>query len=93
MIGAIGQVASPEDEVIKLEYDPELEIAKWFTLEEVQEALENGTSGLGEDAPPAYKEGSLRLPPKTAIAHQLIAAVAHGKFLEGVTPVTHSGRL
>ncbi|EHY54170.1 NAD-capped RNA hydrolase [Exophiala dermatitidis] len=87
MIGAIAQVASPEDEVIRLEYDPELEVAKWFTLEEIQEGLENGTSGLGDPAPPTYKEGNLRLPPPTAIANQLITAVVRGGFLEGVTPL------
>ena len=88
MIGAIAQVASPEDEEIKLEFDPELEIAKWFTLEEIQEALRYGTSGLGDDAPEGYKEGNLRLPPPTAIANQLITAVVKGGFLEGVTPIT-----
>jgi len=93
MIGAIAQVASVEDEVIKLEYDPELEIAKWFTLEEVQEALSHGTSGLGDDAPDGYKEGSLRLPPPTAIANQLITAVVKGGFLEGVTPLATSNKL
>merc|ERR1711964_61685 len=93
MIGAIAQVASPEDEEIKLEHDPELEIAKWFTLEEVQEALKWGTSGLGEDAPEGYKEGNLRLPPKTAIANQLITAVVEGGFLEGVTPLATANKL
>ena len=88
MIGAIAQVASPEDEEIKLEFDPELEIAKWFTLEEIQEALRLGTSGLGDPAPEGYKEGNLRLPPPTAIANQLITAVVKGGFLEGVTPIT-----
>jgi NAD+ diphosphatase len=88
MIGAIAQVASPEDEEIRLEFDPELEIAKWFTLEEIQEALKYGTSGLGDDAPEGYKEGNLRLPPPTAIANQLITAVVKGGFLEGVTPIT-----
>jgi NAD+ diphosphatase len=85
MIGAIAQVASAEDEKIKLDNDPELEAAKWFELAEVQEALRVGTSGLGEDASKDYKEGNLRLPPKTAIANQLIAAVVEGDFLEGVT--------
>ncbi|OCT52688.1 putative NADH pyrophosphatase [Cladophialophora carrionii] len=88
MIGAIAQAASPEDEEIRLEFDPELEIAKWFTLEEIQEALTNGTSGLGDPAPEGYKEGNLRLPPPTAIANQLISAVVKGGFLEGVTPIT-----
>jgi NAD+ diphosphatase len=93
MIGAIAQVASPEDEVIKLEYDPELELAKWFTLDEIQEALKYGTSGLGDPAPTGYKEGNLRLPPPTAIANQLITAVVKGGFLEGVTPITGAGKL
>ena len=88
MIGAIAQVASPEDEEIRLEFDPELEIAKWFSLEEIQEALSYGTSGLGDDAPEGYKEGNLRLPPPTAIANQLITAVVKGGFMEGVTPIT-----
>lgn len=70
MIGAVGQ-AIPEGETIHLGHDAELEDAKWFTAEEVREALRVGTSGLGEDAGPEYKEGGLRLPPKTAIANQL----------------------
>ena len=86
MIGAIAQVASVEDEDIKLTNDPELEAAKWFTLAEIEEALHVGTSGLGDDAGPGYKEGNLRLPPKTAIANQLIRAVVEGGFLAGVTP-------
>jgi NAD+ diphosphatase len=40
---------------------------------------------LGEDAAPEYKEGGLRLPPKTAIANQLITAVVNG-FASG-TPM------
>ena len=87
MIGAIAQVASPEDEVIKLDNDPELETAKWFELDEIKEALEYGVSSLGEAAPSGYKEGNLRLPPRTAIANQLISAVVEGGFLEGVTPL------
>lgn len=81
MIGAIGQaVASKED--IDLGNDPELDDAKWFTLEEVKDALVNGTSGLGEPAGPNYKEGGLRLPPRTAIANQLMTAVVSG-FVSG----------
>lgn len=87
MIGAVAQVATPEDEVIKLDNDPELETARWFSIDEIREALEVGTSGLGEDAPAGYKEGNLRLPPRTAIANQLITAVVSGGFLEGVTPL------
>jgi NAD+ diphosphatase len=77
MIGAIGQ-AIPGGENIHLGHDAELEDAKWFTADELREALRVGTSGLGEDPGPEYKEGGLRLPPATAIAHQLITAVANG---------------
>lgn len=77
MIGAVGQ-AIPEGETIHLGHDAELEDAKWFTAEEVREALRVGTSGLGEGAGPEYKEGELRLPPKTAIANQLMTAVVNG---------------
>ena len=64
MIGAIGQ-AVPGSE-IDLGNDPELEDARWWTFEDVREALRVGTSGLGEPAGPEYKEGNLRLPPPTA---------------------------
>jgi NAD+ diphosphatase len=77
MIGAIGQ-ALPDGEEIHLEYDPELEDAKWFDMDVIREALRIGTSGLGEDASPEYKEGGLRLPPQTAIANQLLQAVTGG---------------
>ncbi|KAF1998162.1 hypothetical protein P154DRAFT_469829 [Amniculicola lignicola CBS 123094] len=77
MIGAIGQ-AIPGGEEIHLGHDAELEDAKWFTAEEVREALRVGTSGLGEAAGSEYKEGGLRLPPKTAIANQLMWAVVNG---------------
>ncbi|TVY84516.1 putative NADH pyrophosphatase [Lachnellula suecica] len=80
MIGAIGQ-ALPDGEKIHLEHDPELEDAKWVGVDEIKEALRVGTSGLGEDAGPEYKEGGLRLPPQTAIANQLLRAVVGG-FLE-----------
>ncbi|KAF3935354.1 hypothetical protein ABW19_dt0209479 [Dactylella cylindrospora] len=78
MIGAIGE-AVPGKENIDLGNDPELEGAKWFPFAEVVEAL-NWTSGLAEPPPTGYKEGSLRLPPKTAIANQLISAVVTGGF-------------
>ncbi|TLD35538.1 hypothetical protein E2P81_ATG01841 [Venturia nashicola] len=83
MIGAVGQ-ATPEGEKIHLGHDAELEDAKWFPAEEVREALRVGTSGLGEGPGPEYKEGGLRLPPKTAIAHQLIHGIVNGGFLAGV---------
>jgi NAD+ diphosphatase len=81
MIGAIGQ-AIPGGEEIHLGHDAELADAKWYTNEEVREALKFGTSGLGEGAGPEYKEGNLRLPPGTAIANQLLSAVVGG-FLGG----------
>jgi NAD+ diphosphatase len=77
MIGAVGQ-AVPEGETIDLGNDPELDDAKWFDFAEVREALRVGTSGLGDDAGPEYKEGGLRLPPSTAIANQLISSVVSG---------------
>ena len=81
MVGAIGQ-AVPGGETIDLGHDPELDDARWFSFEEVREALRVGTSGLGEDPSPEWKEGNLRLPPSTAIAHQLMSAVASG-FVSG----------
>lgn len=81
MIGAIGQ-SVPEGEVVDLGNDPELEDAKWFDFETVREALRTGTSGLGDDPNPEWKEGDLRLPPQTAIANQLMTAVVNG-FLGG----------
>ncbi|KAF2743211.1 peroxisomal NADH pyrophosphatase-like protein NUDT12 [Sporormia fimetaria CBS 119925] len=77
MIGAIGQ-AVPGGEEVHLGHDAELEDAKWFSLDEVREALRVGTSGLGEGPGPEYKEGGLRVPPKTAIANQLMSAVVNG---------------
>jgi NAD+ diphosphatase len=81
MIGAIGQ-AIPGGEEVNLGHDAELEDAKWFTTDELREALRVGTSGLGEGPGPEYKEGGLRLPPKTAIANQLMTAVVNG-FVTG----------
>ena len=93
MIGAIAQVATPDDEKIKLDNDPELETARWFSIDEIKEALEFGTSVLGEAAPDGYTEGNLRLPPRTAIANQLITAVVSGGFLEGVTPLASASKM
>ncbi|KAJ6155456.1 hypothetical protein N7470_006022 [Penicillium chermesinum] len=73
-------VSDPAHEEINLEHDPELADAKWFPVEEVEEALRIGTSDLGAAAGPEYK-GGLRLPPATAIAHQLIkSAIAADYF-------------
>ncbi|OQD88382.1 hypothetical protein PENANT_c004G01381 [Penicillium antarcticum] len=80
MIGAIAQVSDPAHETISLQHDPELEDAKWFEIEEVEEALRVGTSDLGGSAGPEYKEGGLRLPPHTAIANQLIRAAASAEY-------------
>ena len=82
MIGAIGQ-CTPGGEKILLKHDPELEDAKWVSLAEVKEALQVGTSGLGEEAGEGYKEGGLRLPPRTAIANQLLTAVTGGLLVGG----------
>jgi NAD+ diphosphatase len=83
MIGAIGQAIEGKEE-IKLDYDPELEAAKWVPFDEVSEALQNGVSGLGEDPPSGYEPGGLRLPPNTAIANQLLQAVVSGWATGGI---------
>ncbi|KAJ4264926.1 NADH pyrophosphatase [Fusarium torreyae] len=77
MIGAIAQALPGDGEKIILN-DKELEVAKWFSIEEVRKALDTGTSSLGEPAPEGYKEGDLRLPPAQAIANRLITAVVEG---------------
>ena len=81
MIGAIAQ-AIPGGDEIQLEHDPELEDAKWVSVAEVAQALRAGTSVPGEAPGAAYNEGDLRLPPRTAIANQLLSAVVNG-FLGG----------
>ncbi|CRG87395.1 hypothetical protein PISL3812_04412 [Talaromyces islandicus] len=81
MIGAIAQVSDPAHETISLAHDPELEDAKWFTVAEVEEALKNGVSALGEPANKNYVEGNLRLPPPTAIANQLIQAAISQEYV------------
>ncbi|KAI1484062.1 NUDIX hydrolase domain-like protein [Daldinia eschscholtzii] len=85
MIGAIGQ-ATPDGETIHLGHDEELTDARWFSFDEVREGIKFGISGLGEPAPAGYREGALRLPPQTAIAHQLILAVLKG-YLEAVPKI------
>lgn len=81
MIGAVAQTVGGKGEEVVLKHDPELEDAKWVSMEELREALQVGVSGLGEEAPKGYKEGGLRLPPGTAIANQLMEAVVNGGFL------------
>jgi NAD+ diphosphatase len=82
MIGAIGQAIAGEGEQIHLGHDAELKDARWFPVEEVGEALRIGTSGLG-DPPGLDYEGGLRVPPRTAIAHQLMHAVVNTGFRNG----------
>ncbi|KAI0128948.1 NUDIX hydrolase domain-like protein [Xylariales sp. AK1849] len=77
MIGAIAQ-ATRDGEGINLGNDPELESAKWFPLDEVRDALLTGAGGLDQPPPESYQEGSLRLPPQTAIANRLMDAVTGG---------------
>ncbi|ORY69700.1 NUDIX hydrolase domain-like protein [Pseudomassariella vexata] len=77
MIGAIAQ-ATPSGETIYLGNDAELEDAKWFSQDEVREALLVGVDQFGQDGSQSRKEGALRLPPQTAIANRLIDAVIGG---------------
>jgi NAD+ diphosphatase len=79
MIGALAQVSDPAHETISLQHDPELEDARWFEIEEVEEALRIGAGDLGAQAGPEYK-GGLRLPPPTAIANQLIKAAISAEY-------------
>ncbi|KAG7129639.1 hypothetical protein HYQ44_001634 [Verticillium longisporum] len=73
-----GGLALPDGEAIDLGNDPELEAANWYPIDEVRLALQSGVSGLGEPAPEGYVEGTLRLPPHTAIANRLLTAVVDG---------------
>ncbi|KAI9766284.1 MAG: NADH pyrophosphatase [Geoglossum simile] len=77
MIGAVAQSVAGAEE-IHLKHDPELEDAKWVSIEEITEALKIGTGWFGEGPGPEYKEGGLRLPPSTAIANKLLVAVVGG---------------
>jgi NAD+ diphosphatase len=90
MIGAVAQ-ATIDGEEVDLGNDPELEDARWWSIEDVREALKIATRGLGPSdrisQPEQYKEGGLVLPPKTAIANQLMEAVCNGGFLSGVTRI------
>lgn len=78
MIGAVAVALPGAGEKIFLGHDPELEDARWFPLDEVRKALHQNTSGLDEPAGSGYREGDLRVPPATAIANQLLAAVVNG---------------
>ena len=69
-----GCIALAKDETIFLGHDPELEDCKWFTKDEVREALSHNSGSPFEPAPKG-KENELRLPPASAIAHILLKAV------------------
>ena len=74
-----GCIALAEDETIFLGHDPELTDARWFTMDEVKVALiEN--SGSPFDPVPKGREGELRLPPASAIAHMLLKAVVDNSW-------------
>lgn len=75
MIGAIGQ-ATPDGETIDLGNDPELEDAKWFTLDEVRDALKVGTSGLGERVSQSVLALMLVFPGLTFLSAQRIQRMA-----------------
>jgi len=63
-----------------LKHDPELEDAQWVELGQVRSALE-GSTGTPDSKAEGAVEGQLRLPPSTAIAHQLLLAVVNGFHL------------
>ncbi|PHH62716.1 hypothetical protein CDD81_6785 [Ophiocordyceps australis] len=75
MLGAIAQ-ALPGHEHVVLN-DKELELAKWFSLDDVSAALRR--SAPKKNAPAEdVEDDALRLPPPQAIANQLISAVVDG---------------
>lgn len=76
MIGAISH-SLPGGETINLGHDPELSDARWFTLDEVREALRIKAGNLREIPNDEYKDGDLRLPPETAIANRLLMATVN----------------
>ncbi|KAM4068079.1 NUDIX domain-containing protein [Hirsutella rhossiliensis] len=83
MLGAVAQ-ALPGEEEITLN-DKELESAKWFTVDEVREALKE-TGLRGEPAPEGHRESRLRVPPPQAIANRLMTAVVEG-YLTGIPKI------
>lgn len=84
MLGAIAQ-ALPGHEAIALN-DRELDDAKWFTVDEVRDALARRSGPLAGPAPDGYEEGALRVPPPQAIANRLMAAVVEG-FVTGPSKI------
>ncbi|KAF8252921.1 NADH pyrophosphatase [Wilcoxina mikolae CBS 423.85] len=76
MLGCIGE-ALPDGEDIHLGHDPELHQADWYPISYVREMLAKPAAGLDEGPPEGFREGDMRLPPATAIAHQLLLAVTN----------------
>lgn len=83
MLGAVTQ-ALPGEEEITLN-DKELENAKWFTVDEVREALKE-TGRRAEPAPEGGGDARLRVPPPQAIANRLMTAVVEG-YLTGIPKI------
>jgi hypothetical protein len=77
----IGSFAQAQGEEIRLE-DQELEDARWFSRTEVLQALNKaaaaGAAALGKSPAirPASDSNAIKVPPPTAIAHQLLYAWA-----------------
>ena len=68
-----GCIALADEEEIFLGHDPELAEARWFTKEEVRTALYQNSGSPFEQVMKG-REGELRLPPASAIAHILLKA-------------------
>ncbi|KAI5780795.1 NUDIX hydrolase domain-like protein [Geopyxis carbonaria] len=81
MLGAVGE-ALPGGEGIDLGNDPELHEAQWYDVEFLRRMLAKPQRGLDEaEGEGDMEEGDIRLPPPTAIAHQLLLAVTKGYHL------------
>lgn len=79
MLGAVAQ-ALPGEEKITLN-DKELESAKWFTVDEVRQALKEAHL-RPEPASKKQETSRLRVPPPQAIANRLMTAVVEGYLTE-----------
>lgn len=77
MLGAVA-CALPDGEAVHLGHDPELEDAKWVTIEELRKALKVPRPSAPSASANGAEQGAFYLPPHTAIAHQLLSAVADG---------------
>jgi NAD+ diphosphatase len=85
MLGAIG-VAIEGHDTIDLEQDKELEDGRWVPLQEIRESLAASgpwEGGLGASDGKETTKEKIRVPPKTAIAHQLLDAVCNGGIIGG----------